>query len=64
MGTLHLSDIFTQALAGYQQSHRMSVQQHQACRSILACRTGKLGHLTLSAIVLPTLRTMPYVNTT
>ncbi|MFC3122800.1 IS91 family transposase [Agaribacter flavus] len=44
MGTMHLSDIFTQALDGYQQSYRMSLQQHRACRSILACRTGKLGY--------------------
>lgn len=44
MGTLHLSDILDQGLVGYRQSHRMSVQQHRACRSILACRTGKLGY--------------------
>jgi hypothetical protein len=44
MGTLHLRDIFDQALVGYQQSHRMSVQQHRVCRSILACRTGQLGY--------------------
>lgn len=44
MGALHLRDIFDQALIGYQQSHRMSLQQHRVCRSILACRTGKLGY--------------------
>jgi hypothetical protein len=44
MGSLHLRDIFDPALAGYQQSHRMSVQQHRVCQSILACRTGKLGY--------------------
>lgn len=41
--SLYLADVLQQFLPGYQQSHRLSMQQQKACQHILQCRTAALG---------------------
>ncbi len=44
MKPIHLADILNQGLDGYQQNHKMSVQQKRVCEHIQSCRTGELGY--------------------
>jgi hypothetical protein len=39
-----LQSLFIAHFDRYQQQHRLSIDQHQAARAIMACRTDELGH--------------------